>query len=924
MVQPTRLRCEYLTDPVGIDARRPRLSWELTESAPARRGAAQSGYRIVVRRMNPGVIVWNSGRVSSSRSAHICYEGKPLEPCGLYTWRVRVWDEKGKASDWSPEARWTMGLAQEGPRSLPSSCWAGPRLPDTWNEQQPQPSPYLRKCFTLPGPARRAVLFASALGVYEARLNGSRVGDALLSPEWTDYRTKVQYQGYDVTNMVREGKNAIGAVLGPGWYAGQLGLGRNFLGITRGFYGRVLRFAAYLLVELVDGTETVVVTDKTWICTTDGPVRGSDLLGGETYDARREMPGWDQPGFDDTGWKPVSVLPGPMMVAQPSEPIRITQDIAPVSMSQPEPGTWIFDMGQNMVGWVRLAVKGLAGTDVRVRHGEVLTEKGTLYRDNLRLDKDMPLWGARQEDHYICGGGEEVFEPQFTYHGFRYVEITGLERAPAAWSLVGRVFHSDAPEAGSFECANPVLNRLMSAIQWTQRGNMEGIPTDCPQRDERLGWAGDILAFCQTAIFNRDMAAFLTKWMRDLREGQTPDGRLPDFAPHAYDPAMRFSGNPGWSDAAILIPWKLYQAYGDTQALEEAFESGRRWVEHSLRQNPDLIWVDHGTCKPLYYGDWLNSDTFIDIPDLPRKGGEVPREIYSTAFFALSTQTLAKMAAVLGKKEEEKTYATLARRIRAAFVGKFVSRDGRIKGDTQAGYAMALHFDLLPTALRRKAAARMVAALKPYKGGPSTGFISTVPMMKELVRWGYVEEAYRLLNRREMPSWIYMVEHGGTTMWERWDGWVEGRGFQNPSMNSFNHYAIGSVGEWMWRVIGGINPDENAPGAASFVISPVPGDGLSWAKVTHRSIRGPLSVEWRIEDGSFALRVKLPPNTTATVVIPGASASDITEGGLPLAKAQGVRVLGTRHGGCAVRVLSGSYSFTASPRSFAPSPRRAH
>ncbi len=537
MVQPSRLRCEYLTDPVGIDARRPRLSWELTESAPARRGAAQGGYRIVVRRLDPGAspprgaaaarkknparaekdapaqgaIVWDTGKVVSSRSAHIPYDGKPLEPCGLYTWRVRVWDDTGKSSDWSPDARWTMGLAQDGPRGLPRICWAGPRLHDTWSEQEPQPSPYLRKSFTLPGPARRAVLFASALGVYEARLNGSRVGDALLAPEWTDYRTKVQYQGYDVTGMVREGENAIGAVLGPGWYAGQLGLGKYFLGITRGFYGRVLRFAAYLLIELADGTETVVVTDSTWSYTTEGPIRGSDLLGGETYDARREIHGWDLPGFDDTGWKQVSVFPGPMMVAQPSEPIRITQDIAPVSMTQPAPGTWIFDMGQNMVGWVRLAVQGLPGTDVRItpRRGahrgracSIATTCG--WRGTSRSGER-----GRRTTTSAAARARKSSSPISPTTVSATWRSRGLSARPASWNLVGRVFHSDAPEAGSFECSNPILNRLMSAIQWTQRGNMQGIPTDCPQRDERLGWAGDILAFCSD---------------RDLQPGH---GRIP-------------------------------------------------------------------------------------------------------------------------------------------------------------------------------------------------------------------------------------------------------------------------------------------------------------------------------------------------------------------------------------------------------------
>jgi alpha-L-rhamnosidase len=913
MLRISRLRCEYLSDPVGIDESRPRLSWELKSGSPARRGARQTAYRIQVR--HRGGMAWDSGRVPSTRTAQIEYAGKPLTPCTLYTWRVRAWDEAGNPTEWSPEARWTVGLATDGPRSLPKSCWIGPQLPDTWNEAEPQPSPYLRRAFSVAGPVRRAVLFASALGVYEARLNGSRVGDAVLSPEWTDYGTRVQYQGFDVTDMVREGNNVIAAVLGPGWYAGQLGLGKDYLGITRGFYGRLLRFAAYLLVELESGGEAVVVSDASWRCTANGPIRGSDLLGGETYDARMEMPGWDEPGFDDAAWELVSVSQGPRLSAQPNERIRITQDIAPVSTTQVAPGAWILDMGQNMVGWVRAGIRGAAGTDVRIRHAEVLNPDGTLYRDNLRLNGQKPLWGARQEDRYICRGtGEEVFEPHFTYHGFRYVEISGLSSAPATWNVVGRVLHSDSPEAGLFECSNPVLNRIMSAIQWTQRGNMHGVPTDCPQRDERLGWAGDILAFCQTAVFNRDMAGFLTKWLRDMREAQADDGRFPDFAPHPFGPNDRFSGNPGWADAALVIPWRLYEAYGDTRALEVAYEPALRWVEYSRRENPGLICRDTGRLNPAYYGDWLNADTFIDIPDLPRSGGEVPKEIFATAFFARSVQILSQMAGVLGRIEDEKLYAALARRIRGAFLKAFVSREARIKGDTQAGYALALHFDLLPPALRKKAAARLVAALKPYKGALSTGIASTVPLMRELARWGYLDEAYRLLDRREMPSWAYMVEHGGTTMWERWDGWVEGRGFQNPGMNSFNHYAIGSVGEWVWRVVAGINPDPAAPGAAELLIHPQPGGGLAWVRASHRTIRGPVSVEWKTEDGSFILRVSLPPNMTATVVIPGSSAVNVTESGTPLAKAPGVSLLGRRSGGCAVRILSGTYRFVVAPR----------
>ena len=932
MVKASRLRCEYLVDPIGIDSPAPRLSWELGTGSPTRRGARQSAYRIVVTR-DDGKTLWDSGRVASSASVQVPYAGPPLQPCARYRWKVQAWNEKGKAGEWSAPASWTMGLwapgrypglREPGSRGLPPACWVGPGLNGTWSETESQPSPYLRKRFVLGGAPRRAVLFASALGVYEALINGSRVGESILAPEWTDYHTKVQYQGYDVTEVLREGENVLAAVLGPGWYAGQLGLGAHFMGIQRGFYGRLLRFAAFLLVELEAGGETVVVTDGSWKCTTEGPIRASDILGGETYDARRDMPGWAAPGFNETDWKPVAVSHGPVLVAQPNEPIRITQDIVPVKVTEPSPGTFIFDMGQNMVGWVRARLPGSAGTDVRIRHGEVLNPDGTLYRTNLRIVPDRPTWGAQQEDHYLCrGSGDECFEPHFTYHGFRYVEVSGLEKAPVPWDIVGRVLHSTSPEVGTLECSSPVLNRVLAAIQWTQRGNMQGVPTDCPQRDERLGWAGDIQVFSWTAMFNRDMAAFFTKWIRDLREGQAADGRLPDFAPHPYDPNARFSGNPGWSDAALLIPWRMYVAYGDREILAEAFEAASRWVEYSLRSNPDLIWRDQGACTPAYYGDWLNSDTFVDIPGLPRKGGEVPKEVYATAYFAYSASIAGKMAQVLGKTEEANRYTRLASRVRAAFLKEFVASDGKIKGDTQAGYALALHFDLLPAALRKKALARLVSALEPYRGGLSTGFLSTVPMMLELVRGGHVEEAYRLLLRREMPSWCYMVEHGGTTVWERWDGFVEGRGFQNPGMNSFNHYAIGSVGEWMWRVIAGINPLEEAPGCPTVRINPIPGGGLTWARASWRSIRGPLAIEWNRSAETFTMDVTIPPNMSAEIVLPGATAALTTESQTPLARAVGVSLKGRRAEGLVLQVGSGAYHFEADLKTAAPARTKA-
>ncbi|MCX7029868.1 MAG: family 78 glycoside hydrolase catalytic domain [Spirochaetes bacterium] len=918
MLQPTRLRCEYLVDAVGIDCLEPRLSWVLQTDHPDRRGERQTGWQIIVRR-DAGAVAWNSGRVASDETAQIVYRGRLLEPCARYRWKVRVWDGAGRPSAWSLESSWTMGpwgpgwtnaRANNDPRPAVPMNWIGEPLPATWNEREGQASPLLRREFTLPGPVRRAVVFASALGIYELHLNGRKVGDRALAPEWTDYHRRVQYQGYDVTGLLVSGPNAIGAMLAPGWFAGQLGLGGDFLAIKRGFYGRHLRFAAYLHAELESGTVVSVTTGPDWKVSMEGPIRSSDLLAGETYDARREVPGWDRPGYDDSRWIPVFCRMGPVLSAQPNEPIRVVTTLAPVALTEPSPGVFIYDLGQNFAGWVRMHLEGEHGAEVRFRHAEMLDADGRIYRDNLRLDPKDSRSGAQQEDRYVCrGNGEEVFEPRFTYHGFRYVEVTGLAYKPSLEDLEGRVVHSDATAAGEFSSSNALLDRIMRAIGWTQDSNLHGVPTDCPQRDERLGWAGDIQVFSQAAMFNRDMAGFFTKWLRDLREGQAADGRIPDFAPHALESEVRFSGNPGWGDAITVIPWRQYVTYGDRRILEESFESARRWLDWSERGNPDLLWRYRQQLTPIY-GDWLNADTFKDIPGLPRKGGEVPKEVYATAWFAHSASLTARMAGVLGRTEDERRYADLSNRVTAAFNRAYVSKDGRIRGDTQAGYALALSFDLLPVRLRPIAARRMVAAFKRYHGALSTGFISTVRMMNELVRWGYAGEAYRLALRREMPSWGYMIDHGGTTIWERWDGWVEGRGFQNPSMNSFNHYAIGSVGEWVWRTVAGINPCEDEPGCRRVEIRPVPGGGLTETRAVWRTIRGPVGVAWQASRQVFEVEVSIPPNMRATVVLPTAAGSVVTEGAVPVAKAHGVRVLGRRQGTIRMDIGSGTYRFT--------------
>ncbi len=770
---------------------------------------------------------------------------------------------------------------------------------------EPLVPPMLRKTFeVVDEPAIcRATVYVTALGLYELRISGSRVGEQVLAPEWTDYRKRVQYQTYDVTDLLRAGENALGVMLGDGWYCGRIGLtGIVPGGPPRGIYGRRPRLLLQLEIVRADGRIERIVSDESWKYTAEGPLRVADLLDGEIYDARRKMPGWDAPGFDDSEWRPVGVFDSPpaALVAQPNEPIRVVREIKPVSVTEQQSGVYVVDLGQNMVGWCRLRVRGSLGDEVTLRHAEVLNPDGSIYTANLR--------SAGQTDRYTLRGGElEVFEPRFTYHGFRYVEVAGLHEEPTLDTLTGCVVHSAAPEVSVFDCSSPLLNQLWQNILWTQRANMHSTPTDCPQRDERLGWMGDILAFAQTACFNMDMAAFFTKWVPDVRDAQATDGRYPDFAPHPFGPAERFSGVPAWGDAGVFVPWCAYQNYGDKRMIAEHFESARRWVDWIRANNPDLLWKHK---RHNDYGDWLNADT-LQLEGWPKTGAGMPKDAFATAFFARSTELVSKMAAVLGRDVEAERYAALATDIRAAFNRAYVQPDGRMTGDTQAGYAIALHFDLLPAELRQAAAKRMVECFEKYDGQISTGFHSTICLMRELSGNGYNDEAYRLISNRKMPSWGYAIDHGATTIWERWDGYVEGRGFQNPGMNSFSHYAIGSVGEWMYRTIVGINPDPDVPAYKHIVIRPQPGGELTWARGAYHSIHGRIACEWRIDGARIAVDVTVPANTTATVYLPTSDPDSVAESSKPAAEADGVRLVESEDGAAVYHVGAGRYKFTA-------------
>ncbi|HYV95878.1 MAG TPA: glycoside hydrolase family 78 protein [Gemmatimonadaceae bacterium] len=899
---PVALRTEYLVDPLAIDTRVPRLSW--TIDAGDARGVLQAGYEILVASSREKLAantgdLWSSGIVQSGAMNQIEYAGTPLTSRREAVWKVRVRDQNGAVSNWSAPARWTMGLLTD---SDWSASWIGDPAPSTDNVA----ATTLRRSFTLAAVPARAIIYATALGVYELRINGERVGDHVLAPEFTDYHTRTQYQAYDVTQLLRAGENVIGAYLGDGWYAGGIGLAQALIRKPRNIYGDHPRLFAQLEITSRDGQIQRIVTDGAWRTTRDGPIRSADLLNGERTDLRRDMPGWDRAGFDDRAWSPADVdkTVKTALVAQANEPVRITRDITPVSVSEPKPGVFVFDLGQNMVGWVRFAARGSAGTTVSLTHAEMLGDDGTVYTENLR--------GAEQTDAYtLRGTAVETLEPHFTYHGFRYVQVTGLAGRPRLQDLVGREITSSMRETGTFATSSPLITKLWNNVLWTQRDNMIGIPTDCPQRDERLGWMGDIQVFVGTSIFNADMGAFFTKWMRDVRDAQTPDGRFADFSPQPFQKTLAemkrgdFMGVPGWGDAGVVVPWRLWQQYGDKRQLAENYQSSKRWIDFIRSNNPDLLWKNR---RGNDYGDWLNSDTMKDST-IPPKGGEVPKPVFATMMFAYATDLVSRMARVLGNDGDARTYGALFNDIKTAFNKAYVSADGVIEGNTQAGYALALHFDLLPEAQRAAAFAHMLAGIDAYHGHMSTGFHSTYRMMLELARGNRADIAYKLVSNTSFPSWGYSIANGATTIWERWDGYVKGRGFQDKGMNSFNHYAIGAVGEWMYRTILGVNNDDAHPGYEHFVLRPIPGGGLSWAKGSYESIRGKIESSWTQTEGHFTLDVTIPANTTATVYVPAGAVDAVTESGMALRSATGVKDARVQDGAVAVEVGSGRYRF---------------
>ena len=899
-IAPSDLRCEHRRDPLGIDAARPRLSWALTSEG---RAVIQGAYRILVSR-SPLALeadrgdLWDSGEVRSTESLGISYAGPALRSGQRCFWKVRVWDGQGRPSGWSSTASWEMALLGERPWQ---GRWIsdGKPVPEVDEDfYRDDPAPLVRKEFVAPERIARARLSITGLGYYEASINGRRVGDHVLDPGWTNYEKRVFYSVYDVTGLVRPGLNCVGVMLGNGWWnplplrmwgrrnlRADLPVGRPCL-------------IAQLEIEGEDGSVMTVSTGPDWKVR-GGPVLRNNVYLGEVYDARREIPGWDSPGASEAGWSSAVLCPGPAgaLQAQPLPPIRIKARLRPVRVTAPRAGVVLYDFGRNFAGWARLRLKAPSGTRIRIRFGELLNDDGTLNpltsvcgQIKGRRKDGPPVGGpgapeiAEQADIYIArgGGGEEVYTPRFTFHGFRYAEVTGLADAPDLEDLEGLRLNTDVEETGEFSCSNDLFNRIQDMVRWTFLSNIFSVQSDCPHR-EKFGYGGDLVATADAFLANFDMAGFYGKAAADWADAAREDGMLTDTAPFV---GIQYCGL-AWAMAHPLLQTKLVQHYGDRLLVEDQYETTRRWLDLVANSSPDGLiregLADHESLEPT------------TVPAL------VTPLYHETALMA------ARLAGLLGRSADEARYSDLAAFIAAAYRSKALGpAPGRYEAMTQAGLAVALGLDLVPDGEAAAAFDALVAKVSTAEGPRlATGIFGTKYLLDVLSRRGRADLAWSLVNGKAFPSWGHMLDRGATTLWEHWE-------FSDDTY-SHNHPMFGSVSEWLFAWVAGIQPDPAAFGFDRIVFRPQPVGDLTWAKARVRTVRGEVRSEWRFDGHRFVLDVTVPANTSATVYIPGTDPAAVREGGGPAASAEGVSFRGVEAGSCLYKVASGRYEFSVDP-----------
>ena len=1044
--QPLNLRCEYRINPLGIDDPQPRLYWYVNDT---NRGAIQTAYHILVA-SDPKLLkrdigdVWDSDKIESSQSAHITYDGQPLESRKHYFWKVRTWDKEGNPSAWSETAWWEMGLLARDdwkakwigldliveesamerygkwisyPETLSESImgyfrksfvipenktprkafliaygknydygrisingklfsegklseesyavditnnlikgknllafssssdekkrselifsieiiysdgntesiysdenckvsikritgwdrtafndtgWANARVIRTFGledlewlkSSRPAPrSTMIRKEFTASKKIKKARAYVSGLGNYKLFINGNIIGDDLLTPGWTDYTKRIQYQVYDITETLAKGNNAVGMLLGNMWWSSGLG----WTGGTQ-YSSGPLRGLCQIEIEYTNGSESIIVTDETWKAHIS-PIVENTIYHGETYDARLEINGWSNPGLDQEEWSDVKIFTKQndiILSSEPGSPIRIMQEIQPVSITEEEPGKFVFDMGKNMVGFVRLKVQGEAGTKITLRFAELLHDDGTVAQENLR--------SAKATDYYILKGmGEEIWHPWFTYHGFQYVQMEGYPGTPTTETLKGLQIYSSASETGKFECSNDLLNKIWQNVLNGQKGNMHSVPTDCPQRDERLGWTGDAQMFAPTANYNMNMAPFFAKWVRDMTDSQTEEGWICDVNPAIV---VGGPGKPAWGDAITVVPWMVYKFYGDKKILENSYEGMKAWVEYMRKESKDNLYIfDQNGWGG--YGDWI---AVVESPRAP----------ISVAYYFYSTSILSQVATVLGKSDDAKTYAALAQEIQKAFNKKYLNvKTFNHLGATQTANLLPLAFGITPDEYRLKVAGNVASDVVKRNTHPSTGFLGTGYILPLLSDYGYHDLAYEVATQTSYPSWGYMIKKGATSIWELWNSDTE----PPDQMNSRNHFALGSVSEWYYAYLAGIRPDLEEPGFKHSIIAPMPAEGLTWAEGKTETVYGPLWCNWYRTDNGFKIDINVPPNTWATIKLPvlGMIAPKISEGGViiysggsPVNQPEGLKFIEALENVIIFEAGSGNYSF---------------
>jgi len=872
------LQCEYLTNPLGLDTPQPRLRWIL---ASDRRAQRQTAYQILVAGSVEALKggrgdLWDSGKVTSDQSAQVAYGGRPLPSTQSCWWKVRVWDQDGRPSEWSQPARWEMGL-------LSKADWHGKWIART-QDTSVHPAPLLRREFTVNGKVKRARAYLCGLGYHELRLNGDKVGDHVLDPGYTRYDRRALYVTHDVTKLLHAGKNAVGVMLGNGW--------TNVHTVAVWYFDKApWRQAPKVLMDLKidyeDGRTETVSTDGSWK-TDDGPVVFDSIYAGESYDARQEKPGWDRAGFDDSRWDAAKLVspPGGAVSAQENEPIRVTDTLKPVKLTEPKPGVFVFDMGQNLSGHALLTASGPAGQTVQLKYGERLHKDGTLDQHDIAIhlrpfgaperNPGDPIPRFQTDSYTLKGGGKETWEARFTYHGFQYVEVTGFPGKPTLDSLRARVTHTDVKPAGDFACSNPLLNQIQKATRWSYLSNLASIPSDCPHR-EKNGWTGDAHLAAEQAIYNFHPAAVDAKWVQDLADEMKPTGELPGIVPSSGW-GYEWGNGPAWDSAFLLIPWYLYEYYGDTRILERHYDQMRRYVDYLTTRAQNGI-------VSIGLGDW--------VPP----GKTAPTDLTSTGYYFADAQIVAKSAAILGKKADAQKYSALGESIGAAFNKRFLQADtGIYSNGTQTAYAAPLNWDLVPGAQKKKVVDHLVQAVQQKGNHLDTGILGTKYLLNVLLDNGRADVAYQVASQTTYPSWGLWFQQGATTLWEAWDGTA-----------SRNHIMFGDISAWFYRALAGIRPD--APGFKRIRIQPQVVGDLTWARGEYDSIHGKIVSDWKRENGRLTLNVTLPANTTATVHVPTTDAAQVTESGKAAESAEGVRLLRSGNGTAVYEVGSGTYHF---------------